>query len=474
MPFQPLKLLLYLTAAALEVLLLHLGVTLLALAFQRTPSLSWPILFLACLIAAWTMLRFETAQDEPGGWVSRPTLVVCALTMAYAVKVQAGGGWSLLGGWGRLWPFGAGSPDTLSLFGLLMVSLWSWWRGMGLVDYDHARVLAVLQRGVLVLVLLTILVTPLSAVNLGAPPWGPRLAVEALIVVGLGLFGLSLARIVDEQEAGQVGGGWYWLRSSLLASVGVLLLGTLLLTLVSSTATEALRTVVAVIVGVFALVMAPLVWLIAQVWLWLKAQLQRSMAESGPSPSPSPSADLLPQTPSDLQIQIVQALQVALSLLLYLLPLVVLILLIMTMRRQRHSRRTADGVLHESLWSWQRLGADLLDLLQGLRLPPRTHGLRDALARLRPDDPAERIRRRYVELLLMGERAERSRQPQQTPLEYSPVLAPLVPSAADELQHLTDVYDRARYAPDTITAADVAAADAAWAAIQAQSPKENP
>ncbi|MBV9787013.1 MAG: hypothetical protein JOZ51_02485, partial [Chloroflexi bacterium] len=53
MSFQPLKLLLSLILATLEVTLLHLGVSLLALAFELEPSLSWLALFLICLAGAW-------------------------------------------------------------------------------------------------------------------------------------------------------------------------------------------------------------------------------------------------------------------------------------------------------------------------------------------------------------------------------------------------------------------------------------
>jgi hypothetical protein len=474
MSFHPLKLLLYITLAALEVTLLHLGMSLLALAFQLTPSLNWVVLFLTCLIAAWAMLRFEQVSDEPVGWLRRPTIIACAVTMLYAVKVHVGGGWSVLSGWAMLWPFtDAQRPDMLALFGFLLLSLWAWWRGMSLVDSGHGEVLGVFQRGVLVMVLLTILITPLSAVNLGAPPWGPRLAFEALGIVGLGLLGLALARIVDEMEAGQVGGIRYWLRSSVLASLGVLFFGTLLLTLVSNTATLALRTVFAVIVGVFALLLAPLVWLIAQFWLWLLAQTNGAVPELQASPSPLPSAAPLEQMPLDFGARVLVTLQAVLNILFYLLPLALLILLIVTMRRRRRQGRTTQGVLHESLWSWRRLGADMTDLLKGLRLPSRAYGLRDALARLRRDDAVQRIRRRYIALLLLGEASERPRQPQQTPLEYSPLVTPLVPDATADVQRLTNVYDQARYAPDTIQASDAAAADAAWAAIQAQSSKES-
>ncbi|MBV9791301.1 MAG: DUF4129 domain-containing protein, partial [Chloroflexi bacterium] len=403
------------------------------------------------------------------------TLAVCAVVMAYGVKIQAGGGWNPLSGWSMIWPFASPrNPDTLSLFSLLMACLWCWWRGMSLVDADHAHVLTVLQRGVLALVVLVLLITPLSSVNLGAPPWGQWLATEALVIAALGLTGLSLARIIDETESGQTGGVKYWLRSSLLTSLGVLLVGMLLLSLVSDAATLAIRSVVGVIVGVLAIVITPLFYLLAQVGQWLLTIMNPPSDQAVASPSPSPSLEPTPDTLSAFQVQVIQTLQLIVTVMLYLLPLVLLIILIITMQRRRNQRLMADGVIHESLWSWQRLGGDLLDLLKGLRLPPRAQGLRDALARLRPDDPAERIRRRYIELLLLGEGADRPRQPQQTPLEYAPVVGPLAPRASSDLQTLTDAYDKARYAPDTITPADADTADAAWTAIQAQSPKENP
>jgi hypothetical protein len=474
MPLHALKLVFYLIVAALEVTLLHLGVTLLAASLQLSSSLSWGALLLACLVGAWSMDRFEAIRDDDGR-LHWPTIGVWTLTLAYVVKVQAGGGWSPLGGWSSIWPFGGtGAPDSLSLLGLLIIALWSWWRGMSLVNADHGYVLAVLQRGVLSLVVITILLTPVASVNLGAPPLGPQLAAEALAVAGLGLFGLSLARIIDEWESGQTGGLGYWLRSSMLTSLGVLLLGTLMLTLVSDTATLALRSVLAIVIGIVGLLLLPLVWLIAEIGQWLMSRLGPAFFEPNVLPSPLPSAEPSSQMASDFQIQMIQFLQAFLVLLIYLVPVLVLLLLILTMRRRQSRERSADGVLHESLWSWQRLGADLVAALRGLRLPSRAQGLRDVLARLRRDDPAQRIRRRYVELLLLGEGAARPRLPQQTPLEYAPHVASLTPGATNDLQTLTDLYDQARYAPDTVKSVDADVADAAWAAIQAQSPKENP
>ena len=93
-------------------------------------------------------------------------------------------------------------------------------------------------------------------------------------------------------------------------------------------------------------------------------------------------------------------------------------------------------------------------------------GLRAALAALRGGDPASRVRRSYIRLLLLGEAHERPRPAPQTPHEYAPAAGALLPAAAQPVDALTDAYERARYNPNGVTAADADAAERAWAAIE--------
>lgn len=467
---NPLKLLFFIVTAALEVTLLHFGTALLALAFRSAPGLNWFVLLLVCLIAAWATQRFMTVSDddEPGGF-NRPLALVFALTIGYSVKVQAGGGWSPLSGWSLLWPLAAGSPNTVTLAGLLFVQLWAWWRGMALIDHDHGAVVSLLQNGVLVLALLTILVTPLTQVNLGAPPWGPLLATEAAALIIFGLLSLALARItVDEERRPE--NGWRWFRSSLATTLGLIVVGLLLLALVSNAATEVIRAVLAVTIGTIALLLSPLVSALTRLLLWLSSAGSADPLAQ-PSPAPSGLAEAYPAPPSELEGQLIRTLFMVFSTLLYLVPLLLLLLAIVLLRRRRRATPSLDGAVYESLWSRQRLADDLRGLLSGLRLRGG-QSLRDALARLRGGDPVVRIRRRYVQALLLGAEAGHERRPPQTPLEYQADLSDVVPEPGRAWQTMTDTYDRARYAPETIQPADADAMDAAWATIQAQS-KEN-
>ncbi len=471
MAFQPLKLLFYLIAAAFETLLLHLGASLISIAFAGAATLSWPVLLVIALLAAWTTLRFASIDDSNAGR-SRPiSLILAAVVVVYGAKLQAGGGWSLFGGWSVLAPFGAlDSNQSLGAPALVIVCLAAWWRGMVLLDHDHSTLLVVLQRGLLGLVLLVLLLTPVSVTNLGAPPWGQLLALEAMLVVGSGLASLALARIASEAQAQSTRGAWHWLRSSLGTTLALMVVGTLLLSLVSNSATSVVRAVAAAIGALAALIAAPLVFLVAQLWHLIRPESRTIVL---PMPSSSSVPGIEGQFPNgDTSPQLLDFVAILVTAALYVLPLLALIVLIILFRRQQRKPIVEDGELHESLWSWQGVKADLLSLLNGLRPKPQT-SLRDVLARLRADDPVQRIRRRYVELLLVGEAAQRERLPQQTPLEHETALAAVLPGAKGDLHALTLAYDRARYAPDLIDAADAVAADRAWSTIQAQANKEN-
>jgi len=85
---------------------------------------------------------------------------------------------------------------------------------------------------------------------------------------------------------------------------------------------------------------------------------------------------------------------------------------------------------------------------------------------LRGGDPASRVRRSYIRLLLLGEAHERPRAAPQTPHEYAPAAGALFPAVAQPVDVLTEAYERARYNPNGITAADADAAERAWAAIE--------
>jgi len=453
--------------AALQTTLLHLAASMLLVALGGGPNISWPALLLTALVAAWAVQRWEPS-DGRESFARRPTLLSCAATVLFAAKIHLGGGWSPLAGWLTLWPQAPGSPDALFLLAALIASLWAWWRGMALPDSDHSDVVAALQNGVLFLVLLAMVVTPLSAVNLGAPPWGALFAIEGVSAIFFGLLALALAR-VEAIDGDVPASRWRLARSGLLAAAGLVAAGVLGLALVSSAATAAVRRAIFVIATGLAFILSPLAEALYRLILFLRS---RSGAEppSTPIASAVPQASEPPAVPDGLDVRLLELLLSILGGLLYMLPLLALVLLIVLLQRRRRNSTDASGAQHESLWSWRSFAADLRGVFAGFGAR-RGAGLREALARLRGDDPARRIRRRYVEALLLGEEAQRERSPHQTPLEFEPQLSSAIPAAGAEVATLTESYDRARYAPQTIQPADADTADAAWEAIR-RSPKD--
>jgi hypothetical protein len=144
---------------------------------------------------------------------------------------------------------------------------------------------------------------------------------------------------------------------------------------------------------------------------------------------------------------------------------ILLILALFLLARQRRRRAPNADEERESLWSWGGLANDLLGLLAKLGSAKRAEGLRDALARLRGDDPISRIRRSYIKLLLIGEERSQPRLAPQTPHEYASDASTLLPAAAQPIATLTDAYERARYYPAGTTDAEAAAAERASGTI---------
>ena len=141
---------------------------------------------------------------------------------------------------------------------------------------------------------------------------------------------------------------------------------------------------------------------------------------------------------------------------------------------RRRSRRTGGAdEERESLWEWGNLASDLRGLLAQLNPARRAEGLRDALARLRGSDPASRIRRSYIRLLLLGQERGQSRAAPETPREYASAAGALLPGANQPIDTLTESYERARYHPASATAADAATAERAWTAIEQADKSQN-
>jgi hypothetical protein len=421
---------------------------------------AWGVLIGVVLLGAlldWIVLRRLPPERQTLALVASG--LVCAL---WAVKGQVLGDYGPLGDWGQALGtiFSTGPRSGIAYLSLLL-ALYCFWRGTRLTLHDRVsihRLFRAIAFGVLI-------IGGLGAFTIGRDVFkAARASTEVLTFFAVGLFTLALGSAtendIDLKRLGWRGTGILGGAVALVLAAGVLI-GSLFGTGVA----QAIRALWQAVVVVIVLILAPLIWLMAKLIETLidfpnLDRMLRQLAQQlqpGGQDQPPPPGDVLGIFPPWVQT--------TLRIFFALLPILIILGLLL-LARSRARRQAGVNEERESLWSWGGLAEDLRGLLAGLRKPHRAGGLRAALAALRGGDAASRVRRSYIRLLLLGEAHERPRPAPQTPHEYAPAAGALLPTATQPVDTLTGAYERARYNPDSVTAADADTAERAWAAIE--------
>lgn len=420
---------------------------------------AWLALIAIVLVGAladWVVLRRLPERRQ------RPALGLLGLVAAlWLTKSQVGGGLGLLGGWGAgLAALAAfGEPRSSVAYIGLLAALYCFWRGTRLTLHDH-RSLHRLFRTVTVVLLV---IVGFGFLTTGSSDARTLLASRELLTFFVaGLLTIALSSATEERDAGLHRLGWRGTLTLLVAIGLVLALGLALGALAGHEVRLVVQTVWHAIVLILALILAPFIYLMVE----LLDRLLDLMSFNGVFSSLVNRADLTSQL-NQFADGTIGGLPTWLTVLIQglcaLVPVLVLLALFWLARR-RNRRQAGGDEERESLWSWQGMAQDLRGLL-ARRRAPTPGGLRELLARMRGADPVSRIRRSYIRLLLLGEEQGQPRAAPQTPREYGPVAGTLLPGAHAPIATLTEAYERARYNPAGADAADAAAAEQAWAAI---------
>jgi hypothetical protein len=422
---------------------------------------AWILLICVVLLGAladWIVLRRlpperQTLALAAGG-------LLCAL---WIVKGQVVGDYGLLGDWGQALSaiFSVSHQRSGVAYLSLLASLYCFWRGTRLTMHDRVSI----QRVFRTIAFSRLLIVGIGL--LGARLTGSRAvaaSTEVLAFFAIGLITIALASGMDEQDVGLQRLGWRGMLIVCGAVGGMLGLGMLLGTLFGRDIALIVRTLWQALILIIALILSPLIWLMATILeavlsvtgldRWLQELAQQPPLKIDVAP---PAGEVLAIFPLWLQT--------AIRIFFALLPILLILGLLLLARSRARLRAGADEE-RESLWSWAGLAEDLRGLLAGLRGPQQAGGLRAALAALRGGDPASRVRRSYIRLLLLGEAHEQPRPAPQTPHEYAPAAGAMLPATAQPVDALTDAYERARYNPNGVSAADADVAERAWAAIE--------
>jgi hypothetical protein len=436
----------------------------LALLISLTGGMAWGALVAAVLagaLADWLVLRRLPPGRQGIGVVALGLLVAW-----WVVRGLVAPGAGPLEGWGQALVSTVALSDgrvVQAYFGLL-AGLYCFWRGTRLTLHDTYTLHRLFRFASAALLLI---------VGLGFV--GGRLGAEitamavdeVLVFFVVGLITIARASATEQRDAGLARLGWRGVATLLGAVALVMVLGLL----IGSVFFEQIATVgkffVAGVLLLFMLALSPFLLLIATALSWLFDQFDLAGRLGGFRPSAGIEAIQALQEQAEVQGNLPPWLVLIVQVLCGLVP-VLLLLTLMLLARRRRLRRLNSDEERESLWSWGNLADDLRRLFDR-RPATRIPGLRELLASLRGDDPASRIRRSYVRLLLLGEERQRPRAPQQTPREYAPIAGELGAGASAAALALTEAYERARYRPAGASPDDADAAERAWGEIERHS-----
>jgi hypothetical protein len=430
------------------------------LAFWGAPGALLPMIVVVLGMAAVDVLAQRLLPAER----QRAALAAGALLLSlWAAKALVSGAAGPAGGWGVLAEAFFGSDADLRGWVLLVltIALYAAWRGSRLTLYENEGLRELFGR-VMASTLVVVLLGSWTASSDDAlrPEMG---VVTGELVLGFatGLAAVALARRGDLGQADRPL-GWRSLMS-VMAAIGVILLLSLGLgALLGGDVAEILLQALGLVLSAVAFVLLPLLFLLlsAMAWILERLHVERAMGVLQQLARMLGQARLEPPKFLTDATAAMPWLGPLLDWAGRLLPAVLLLAAIYAMLRRRGRARQADEEERVSLFSWSMLADDLLGLLSGLRRRPAT-GLQAALARITGADPASRIRRAYIRMLIAAEARKLPRGEPQTAREYMPTAQAAFPGAPGPLGTLTRTYEQARYDPSGATDDDAAAAEQA-------------
>ena len=355
------------------------------------------------------------------------------------------------------------------VWGVVALVAYAWWRGRTRDDPSMESAHQIMRTGTIVAVV-ALLAT--FAVLPGEADRGLRRALFAAVIAFLAciLAAIALGRLRIEHARGIITLTPGWLATFLGPVFALVLFGTLLAGIFTRRFLDTLLWLLTPVFWMVNLILLIIVY-IATGFAWVIYTIVAFLArffgpvDGLPRPTNPVGFGTGPNPTGDTQ-----ALQYP-DTVRYLGALLLLGLIgwVLTRFLWRHRRRRVigPGEERESVFSWGLVAENWGDLLNGLG--GRFARKPDHLAHLRGDARWRHtvaIRELYGRLLRRGANAHLPRAADQTPNEYVPVVT-AAGSPAPAVTALTDRYDHARYSERPATAADAAAARAAWDAIEA-------
>lgn len=355
------------------------------------------------------------------------------------------------------------------LWGIVALVGYAWWRGR-MRDEPSIESAYRIMRGGTIACVLALLATFAIVPTEGEPALRRALFSAVIGFLAAILAAIALGRLRIEHARGTLTLTPTWLATFLGPVLALVLVGTLLASIFTRRFLDTLLWLLTPVFWLIDLLLLIMVY-IATAFAWvvytIVAFLARLLGPAEDSQRPNnpsgfgPARNPFEGTQSFEYPDIVR----------YLAAIILLALigwmLTRFLWRRRPRRGAGQGEERDSVFSWGLLAETWGDLLGGLG--GRFGRKPDPLAHLRGDPRwghTITIRELYARFLRRGAAAHLPRADDQTPDEYAPVAAAAGPPAP-AVAALTGRYDQARYDQHPATAADAAAARAAWEAIAA-------
>ncbi|MFH1383292.1 MAG: DUF4129 domain-containing protein [Chloroflexota bacterium] len=457
----------------------------------QRPSLGL-IALIILLGTAYFVTKFFIRQRWPLRRVRLAIIASGVLAIFLAVRVEYGAGFGWLDGrWflytGRLLLDSFTHPHPVAIAPLVGVYLW--WRGIrwGRSTLYFEDIYRAFLVGLAALVMLLIFWT----ITAGAYSLGNSASAIGLYVTGFFFFGLAalalhnLKNIQARMKEGPMAFGRRWLLIIVAIIGGIIIVGVAVSAVFSSQVVAFLGVLLNsasdLLLKAFYYLLLP-IGLVVQGLVYL-GQIIIGWFQHGQPPQPFQSSG--PLGPNDLPEIASRTLspQVVLAMKWGLFVLVTLFVFFLLSRAvfRYWSAQTRDDVeeIHESLWSWDGLMADLRLFFKSFRqrLTPKSKPpLEDTIPDwYRRPDIRERLDIREIYRRLLWEAAHLGLVPRrrdETPLEYSTRLGQAMPGSGEPLSGLTRLYIDVRYGDLQAGDKQIDDANSLWRALKSLLEKE--
>jgi hypothetical protein len=454
--------LLQLAATLMDVLLLHLALNMFT--GIHTYFALWPLVALA--VGSHVLAALLESHDIPGpqfelilGGAAVGSFLLAAWSQFFSEYALSDLAWigAVFGAiLGFHYPIGP-------LVGLIIVSGYLWHRAINAETTRAPNVRTRFELGLVLLVLLGVL----RLLDIGAEMSGPvNRAIFWFFLLGMLALALRRAQIAGAHGHSVLGTRWFMLSMGVVG--GLLLLGALLAGVFSRDLSEALFGPVLTGLALVGLALYTVfTWIVQAVFLILTPLFNFIWSIAGDSPPPRF------QQPTWLQelqrrqqnMDVSGPVDILLPLSGLMVVLLVLFLLWLYWSPVRRRRREIQSEVRESVWDWRMVPQALAGLFRGReRLEPEADPL-DALGRDARYRHTVQVRQIYRQVLDLAAARGAPRPLPQTADELLPALERVLPGDPVPLRTITAVYDAVRYRTDPATAAEAAAATAAWQLI---------